>query len=122
MTEQKATPFSVQMGRRLRLARTMNGLGQRDVAAMAGVSYQQVQRYENGTDRITAERLDEISKGLNAPVTFFFGYDDEELPNQIDGALVLAGRIRSLPDKAIRLSIDQLVLAIGDAWKRHRTN
>ena len=121
MNDKRITPFYRRVGRRLRMARVMKGMGLQEVADLAGVSLQQIHRDETGEDRITAERLDRISKGLDMPITFFFGSDDNGSPDHMQDALRLAGRIDRLPDSAIRLSIDRLVLAISDAWKRRDT-
>lgn len=61
-----------QIGERIRLRRTELGLTQDQLAAALGVSYQQVQKYENGANRISAVRLWQIGRRLEVPVGWFF--------------------------------------------------
>ena len=67
-------PIDVHVGRRMRLRRQLLGLSQETLAAMLGLTFQQVQKYERGMNRIGASRLWDISKVLNVPISFF--YDD----------------------------------------------
>ncbi len=65
-------PIDVLVGKRIRLRRTQLLLSQTDVGQKLGVAYQQVQKYETGSNRVSCSRLYEISKILDVPVTFFF--------------------------------------------------
>ncbi|MBB4266666.1 helix-turn-helix domain-containing protein [Roseospira visakhapatnamensis] len=56
----------------MRLRRTMLGKSQDQMARALGVSFQQVQKYERGTNRISASRLFDVSRFLNVPVSYFF--------------------------------------------------
>jgi len=72
-------PIDVHVGQRIRLRRTMLGQSQEQLARALGVSFQQVQKYERGTNRISASRLFDVSRVLAVPVGFFFedlGADD----------------------------------------------
>ncbi len=60
------------VGNKLKYRRTFIGLSQDELAKEIGISFQQVQKYEKGTNRISASRLYQISKILNVPVSFFF--------------------------------------------------
>jgi transcriptional regulator with XRE-family HTH domain len=60
------------VGSRVRMRRVMLKLSQTDLADGLGVSFQQVQKYEKGTNRIGASRLQQISQVLQVPVAFFF--------------------------------------------------
>jgi transcriptional regulator with XRE-family HTH domain len=60
------------VGGRIRVQRKTLGISQRKLAHALGVSFQQVQKYENGTDRIGAGRLQQLSQALRAPPAFFF--------------------------------------------------
>lgn len=66
-------PKDVEMGKRIRLRRVEIGISQADLGDKLGVSFQQVQKYEKGVNRVGANRLEQIAKALDAPVTFFFG-------------------------------------------------
>ncbi len=75
-------PVDVYVGNRLRQRRMLMGLSQKQMAAELGVTFQQVQKYENGVNRISASRLWDISKILKAPVEYFFDGMDEDIRNQ----------------------------------------
>ena len=64
--------IDTHVGKRLRLRRTMMGLSQEVVAKAVGITFQQVQKYEKGVNRIGAGRLFEVSRILNVPVDFFY--------------------------------------------------
>lgn len=72
-------PVDVYVGSRLRQRRMLMGLSQKQMANELGVTFQQVQKYENGVNRISASRLWDISKILKAPIEFFFEGMDEKV-------------------------------------------
>jgi len=65
-------PIDVQVGSRVRLRRNMLGLSQERLGDAIGLTFQQVQKYERGANRIGASRLHELSRVLDVPVSFFF--------------------------------------------------
>ncbi len=69
-------PVDVHIGQRLRMCRTLLGLNQKKVAEALGLTFQQVQKYETGSDQVSARRLSELCQILDVPVSFFF----EEMP------------------------------------------
>ena len=69
-------PIDVLVGTRLRLRRNMLGLSQERLGEAIGLTFQQVQKYERGANRIGASRLHELSQVLNVPVSFFFDDTD----------------------------------------------
>lgn len=74
MAETKKTPnpIDVHVGARVRLKRTMLGLSQEKLGDSLGVSFQQVQKYEKGSNRISASKMHEIAEILQESVSFFF--------------------------------------------------
>ena len=72
MTSRRATDFDRYIGGLIRKHREAKGSSQMTLAAGIGVTYQQLQKYENGLNRITASRLYEIAKDLKVPVALFF--------------------------------------------------
>jgi transcriptional regulator with XRE-family HTH domain len=72
----KPDPVDVQVGARVRLRRNMLGLSQEKLGAAIGLTFQQVQKYERGANRIGASRLHELSRVLDVPVSFFFDDTD----------------------------------------------
>src|ERR1044071_7899344 len=71
-------PIDVRVGARLRLRRNMLGLSQEKLGEAIGLTFQQVQKYERGANRIGASRLWDLSRVLDCPVSFFFDEMDEE--------------------------------------------
>ena len=70
-------PVDIHVGLRLRQRRTALGMSQPKLAAALGIAYQQLYKYEQAKNRISASRLYDLSKVLGVPVTFFFeGFDD----------------------------------------------
>ena len=65
-------PVDMHVGSRVRMRRMMLGISQEKLANALGLSFQQVQKYEKGVNRIGASRLEHISRFLQVPVTFFF--------------------------------------------------
>jgi transcriptional regulator with XRE-family HTH domain len=67
-------PIDVHVGSRVRLRRNMLGMSQTDLGDALGLTFQQVQKYERGANRVGASRLHELSLVLDVPIGFF--YDD----------------------------------------------
>ncbi|MEI8395848.1 MAG: helix-turn-helix transcriptional regulator [Rhodospirillaceae bacterium] len=67
-------PIDLHVGSRLRLRRTLLGLSQEKLGDAVGITFQQLQKYERGANRISASRLFNLSQVLGVPVAFF--YDD----------------------------------------------
>ena len=72
MARRPIHPIDQYVGARIRMRRHMLGVTQADLARALGLTFQQVQKYEKGTNRISASKLQEISQILKAPVPFFF--------------------------------------------------
>ena len=85
-------PVDIHVGKRMRLRRLLLGLSQEKLADMLGLTFQQVQKYEKGMNRIGASRLWDVSKVLNVPVNFFFEEmdfsTDENSPASVNGGKV----------------------------------
>ena len=69
--------YDIELGKRIRLRRVEIDISQSGLADKLGVSFQQVQKYEKGVNRVGASRLQQIATALDVPVTFFF--DDDGL-------------------------------------------
>jgi transcriptional regulator with XRE-family HTH domain len=69
-------PIDIHVGQKLRLRRTLLGLSQEKLGEAVGITFQQLQKYERGANRISASRLFNLSQVLGVPVTYFF----EDLP------------------------------------------
>lgn len=87
-------PVDVHVGKRIRLRRTLLGFSQENLAGMLGVTFQQLQKYERGSNRVSASRLWDLSQKLDVPVSFF--YDDmgdaaSQSPASVAGGGVVIG-------------------------------
>ncbi len=76
--KKKPNPIDVHVGSRIRLRRNMLGMSQEKLGENLGITFQQIQKYEKGTNRVGASRLQEIASIIDVPVAFFF----EDAPGQ----------------------------------------
>lgn len=79
--KKRPNPVDIHVGSRVRLRRNMIGMSQEKLGEQLGITFQQVQKYEKGTNRIGASRLQAISSILDVPVSFFF----EDAPDTTKG-------------------------------------
>ncbi len=84
--EKKPNPIDIHVGSRVRLRRTMLGMSQEKLGNALEITFQQIQKYEKGANRIGASRLQNIANVLNVPVAFFF----EDAPNSNPSATGMA--------------------------------
>lgn len=90
MSAKLPDPIDAYVGSRVRMRRLMLGMSQERLADQIGVTFQQVQKYERGTNRIGASRLQTIATVLAIPVSFFFQQDVSQ-PLTTEGLGHLAG-------------------------------
>ena len=110
--------FNIHLGKKLRMRRLSLGLTQTKVANAINVTFQQIQKYETGANRVSASRLWDISETLEVPVSFFFeGLEREQaeettkkaVPPDLMGdkeALDLIRSYYSIPEKQRRRLFD----------------
>jgi transcriptional regulator with XRE-family HTH domain len=72
MTKDGPHPFDVHVGKRLRMRRSLLGVTQEKLASAVGLTFQQVQKYERGANRISCSRLYEFSQALETTLDYFF--------------------------------------------------
>ncbi len=108
-------PTDIHVGRKVRESRAAKSMSQEQLGKILGVSFQQVQKYEKGTNRIGSSRLWDIASALETPITYFFdGLDSEAeanaktLPRR---TIELAKRIDSIPDDNVRNQVLNLIKA-----------
>jgi transcriptional regulator with XRE-family HTH domain len=70
--KKQANPIDVQVGNRVRIRRMLIGMSQERLGDLLGLTFQQVQKYEKGVNRIGAGRLFEMARILNVPIDFFY--------------------------------------------------
>ncbi|OJX81400.1 helix-turn-helix transcriptional regulator [Magnetospirillum sp. 64-120] len=74
----KPNPIDVHVGNRVRLRRTLLGMSQEKLGEALGLTFQQVQKYERGANRVGASRLYDLSRVLDVPVSYFFDDMNDE--------------------------------------------
>ncbi len=114
-----------QVGERIRARRAELGLTQEDLARALGISYQQVQKYETGGNRISAGRLFEIAQRLGAPVGYFFeglpeapleAAEDKRVHGGTQRALIeLVQNFNAMAHPRVRTAVSGLMKSLA-AW------
>ena len=94
MVAGKPHPVDLYVGSRVRLRRTLKGMSQQRLAEALGLTFQQIQKYERGVNRIGSSRLFEFSVVLAVPPSFFF----DGAPSQIEGAAAVPGIAEPQPE------------------------
>src|SRR5690242_11474251 len=79
--EGRASPIDAHVGSRIRLRRTLMGMSQERLGEALGLTFQQVQKYERGVNRVGASRLFDLSRVLDVPIGFFF----DDMPPEMGG-------------------------------------
>lgn len=118
----RADPMDAHVGARLRQRRTTLGMSQATLAAMLGVTFQQLQKYERGVNRIAASRLWDLSVILGVPADFFFedapaagrtGSITVADPMRHPETLALVRAFHRIADPTVRDALLRLVCAAG---------
>ena len=111
-------PVDVHVGRRLRQARFLAGMSQEELGTGIGVSFQAVQKYEHGENRLSASRLFKAARLLDRPISFFF----EELGGEATAKesngfsreeIELVRHFRQIPSEEVREHLLQMTKRIG---------
>src|SRR4051794_33029870 len=118
--EAPADPIDVAVGARIRLLRKLRGLSQQALAEAAGVTFQQIQKYERGANRVSASMLSRIAGALDTPVAEMFGetgasggaIDEVAALLTEPGALELLRAYVELPRGPARASLVDFVRAL----------
>lgn len=123
MSKKKANgphPVDVHVGARLQLRRKLMRISQTELGQHVGITFQQIQKYERGTNRISASRLYEFANILDVPVSFFFdGFDEVNQSPRPAMAVVstetlaTAAYLEQIPDAAKKRSIRALIKALA---------
>ncbi|WP_183189247.1 helix-turn-helix domain-containing protein [Ancylobacter tetraedralis] len=130
MTKKSPNPIDKHVGSRVRMRRMMVGMSQEKLGENLGITFQQIQKYEKGTNRIGASRLQNISSVLGVPVAFFFegipnttpgtaGFAEDASPAYVadflatNEGLALTRAFLKIPDSKVRRRIVDLVEALA---------
>ena len=111
-------PTDTHVGRRIRIRRTLAGFSQTKLADELDLTFQQLQKYESGANRVSASRLWAISQILDVPIAFFFSGLGDEAADEIEistkrETLELVRNFHSCPP-AVRKNLSGLVRNIAD--------
>ncbi len=130
--KKKPNPIDIHVGSRVRLRRTMLGLSQEKLGDGLGITFQQIQKYEKGANRIGASRLQHIASVLKTPISFFFedapgiqpegasGFSETESANYVvnflssSEGLQLNRAFVKIHDPQVRKKIIDLVKSLSD--------
>jgi transcriptional regulator with XRE-family HTH domain len=127
MPTKAPNPVDKYVGSRVRMRRIMLGMSQEKLGEALGLTFQQVQKYEKGTNRVGASRIAQISEILQVPVSFLFeggpsgtkGYGEENSPAYVSDflatseGLALTRAFTRIPDAKLRRSIVEMVEQIA---------
>jgi len=125
----RPNPTDIYVGSRVRMRRKMLGLSQERLGERLGITFQQIQKYEKGTNRVGASRLQAMAEALDVPVAFFF---PDSAPEQAAGmneggsafmmdfmstseGLELSRHFMRVRDTKTRRKVIELVRAIADS-------
>ena len=129
-------PVDVHVGARIRLRRTLLGLSQSSLADQLGLTFQQVQKYERGTNRVSSSRLFDLCRILNVPIAYFYDEMGAEVSKQSPAGLAgqrpkavdrntdpaakretleLVRAYYGIPDQAVRQRLTNMIRAIASA-------
>lgn len=122
-------PIDRHVGNRVRMQRILMNMSQEKLGDALGITFQQVQKYEKGVNRISASRLQQISQTLQVPPSFFFQETSGKNGAEVDAALDQSGAVTDflstaegiqlnrafarIPDPKVRRKIIDLVIALG---------
>lgn len=120
-SKKSPNPIDVHVGSRVRLRRMMLGMSQEKLGEALGITFQQIQKYEKGTNRVGASRLQHIATVLKVPVSFFF----EDAPGTPEEAMGFAERqphsyVVDFLSSSEGLSLNKSFVRIKDARVRRR--
>lgn len=130
MTKKSPNPVDKHVGSRVRMRRMMIGMSQEKLGENLGITFQQIQKYEKGTNRIGASRLQHISTVLGVSISFFFdgipsatpgtpGFAEDASPAYVSDFLATSEGIAltraflKIPDSKVRRRIVDLVEALA---------
>lgn len=98
----RPNPVDVHVGARVRLRRTLLGMSQEKLGGAIGLTFQQVQKYERGANRIGSSRLFDLSRVLDVPIGFFF----DEMPGDV--AASSPAQTRGMAEAPVTYELDPM--------------
>ncbi|MGH7185694.1 MAG: helix-turn-helix domain-containing protein [Pseudomonadota bacterium] len=122
----KPNPIDIHVGSRVRLRRTLLGMSQEKLGEAIGLTFQQVQKYERGANRIGSSRLFDLARVLDVPISYFFEEMSPDTAARTPSRIKGLGEARTQPiaqDPMVKRETLELVRAyyrIGDGSIRKR--
>ena len=116
MTRRDPNYVDAHVGSRVRMRRQLIGMSQEKLGDLLGITFQQVQKYERGANRVSASRLHHMSKVLGVPIQFFFDGLPEEQPGFGEG-----GPANSVLDAAASpegIQLNRIFAEVADGTRR----
>ncbi len=128
MSARGPTSIDQHVGARLRLRRSLMDMSQSELGQKLGVTFQQIQKYERGTNRIGASRLFNVAKVMEVPVAYFFEGLDESGSSELKGnesdtlydfiaspdGLALASAFSGIKDQTVRRRVIDLLRSLSE--------
>src|SRR5262249_11666350 len=119
--KQAPNPTDQHVGARVRMRRKMLAMSQEKLAAALGLTFQQVQKYERGANRIGASRLQHLSNILQVPVSFFFeGAPNASAPHGSNGSALSMAQIDDFVSDLDGLRLIRAFMRIDNVALRRR--
>ena len=124
MPKKRSTIYDNEIGRRIKLRRLELGMSQESLGKALTLTFQQVQKYEKGTNRVSSGRIQQIAKILDVPVTFFFsdlgGSGTSTIPAMLDShySLRLLKAFSRIHNRNIQRTTVELVETIAESTDR----
>jgi transcriptional regulator with XRE-family HTH domain len=116
--KKQANPVDMQVGNRVRIRRMLIGMSQERLGELLGLTFQQVQKYEKGINRIGAGRLFDVSRILGVPIDYF--YEGAQMSGQAGFAEDSAPPVMEFVSSGEGLQLSLAFMKIKDAKVRKR--
>ena len=120
MPKKQANPIDIQVGNRVRIRRMLIGMSQERLGDLLGLTFQQVQKYEKGVNRIGAGRLFEVSRILNVPVDFFYEGVNSQLCRRLHARIASSPPVMEFVSSGEGLQLCLAFMKIKDPKVRKR--
>jgi transcriptional regulator with XRE-family HTH domain len=120
MPQKQPNSIDVQVGNRIRIRRMLIGMSQEQLGDLLGLSFQQIQKYEKGVNRIGAGRLYEVARILNVQINFFYGGLAEVLPSDANEMDISVPRVMEFVCSGEGHELAVALMKIKDARVRKR--
>lgn len=112
--------IDIYVGSRIRMQRALNGMSQTTLAEGLGVTFQQVQKYEKGTNRVGSSRLQAIANILGVPVAFFFEEGPGGFPDPQGPEMGASAEITQFLNSTEGVALNRAFVKITDAKIRRK--